>query len=149
MVRLALPLFVLISLGGGGLIGLAVETGGWYASLEKPIFNPPDWVFGPVWTTLYVLIGFSGWRVWRAGDKRLQSLWWTQLFLNFVWPPVFFSAQQLLVALGIILALDAFIVLFIVQAWRDERVAGLLFLPYALWTGYATLLNATLWWMNS
>ncbi|EAU41083.1 tryptophan-rich sensory protein [Fulvimarina pelagi HTCC2506] len=149
MAWFALPLFILLSLGGGGLVGLAVETGGWYAALEKPGFNPPNWVFGPVWTTLYILIGIAGWRVWRIGDQPLQGLWWTQLILNFAWTPIFFAAQQLLVAFGVILALDAMIVVFVVNAWRNERIAALLFLPYALWTSYATILNVSLWWMNA
>ena len=146
---LPLVLFILLSLGGGGLVGLTVETGGWYAALQKPVFNPPDWVFAPVWTTLYIFIGIAGWRVWRAGLSPLQKIWWAQLVVNFVWPPIFFAAQQLLLALGVILVLDALILLFIAQGWNRDRTSALLFVPYALWTGYATLLNATLWWMNS
>lgn len=148
MRRFALPLFILLTLGGGILIGTLTAPGEWYASLEKPAFNPPNWVFGPVWTVLYILIGFVGWRFWRGDEKQLQSLWWTQLVLNFAWSPIFFTAQQLLIAFGVVLALDLVIWLFIAKAWRNNRLIAILFVPYALWTAYATLLNATLWWMN-
>ncbi|MDY8107974.1 TspO/MBR family protein [Fulvimarina sp. 2208YS6-2-32] len=145
---LPLVLFVLLALGGGGLIGLTVETGGWYAGLDKPSFNPPDWAFGVVWTILYICIGIAGWRVWRAGAGDLQTLWWAQLVVNFSWPPVFFAAQALALAIALILALDVLIVLFIARAWARERIAALLFVPYALWTGYASALNIAIWWMN-
>ena len=146
--KLALILFLLVTVGGGGLIGLSVETGGWYAELIKPSFNPPDWVFGPVWGTLYILIGIAGWRVWRAGEATAQKLWWTQLALNFVWPPIFFAAHLLGLGLVVILALVAAIVVFIAQTWQRERASALLFLPYLAWVAYATLLNAALWWLN-
>ncbi|MEN3794378.1 TspO/MBR family protein [Fulvimarina sp. MAC3] len=148
MRRFALPLFILLTLGGGILIGILTAPGDWYAALAKPSFNPPNWVFGPVWTVLYVMIGFVGWRIWRGGRAQLQSLWWTQLVLNFVWSPIFFTAQELLIALGVVIALDIAIWLFIARAWRADRLAAILFVPYALWTAYATLLNATLWWIN-
>lgn len=144
----SLPLFLLLTVGGGGLIGLVVETGGWYAALAKPSFNPPDWVFAPVWGTLYILIGFAGWRVWRAGIGTAQKLWWLQLALNFAWPPVFFSAHMLGTALIVILALDVAVAAFIGVAWRAERSSALLFLPYLAWVAYASLLNAALWWLN-
>lgn len=144
----ALPLFLLLTVGGGALIGLSVETGGWYADLAKPVFNPPGWVFGPVWGTLYVLIGIAGWRVWRAGLGAPQKLWWGQLALNFVWPPIFFTAHLLGLGLLVILALAAAIGAFIAATWRAERTAALLFLPYLAWVAYAALLNAALWWLN-
>ena len=145
---LPLPLFLLLSVGGGGLLGLVVETGGWYADLAKPSFNPPDWVFAPVWGTLYIFIGFAGWRVWRSGLGAAQKLWWLQLALNFAWPPVFFSAHMLGAALIVILALDVAVVAFMAATWRTERISALLFLPYLAWVAYASLLNAALWWLN-
>ncbi|MEE2950937.1 MAG: TspO/MBR family protein [Pseudomonadota bacterium] len=146
--RFALFAFVLLSLGGGGLIGLLVETGDWYQSLAKPAFNPPGFVFGPVWTVLYILIGFAGFRVWRAGLGRLQRLWWAQLALNFAWPVVFFSAHALTGALAVIVLLVLVILAFVSAAWTRERLSALLFLPYALWTLFAAVLNASIVWMN-
>ena len=96
---LTLLLFVGLSLVGGLVIGIMTAPGEWYAGLNKPFFNPPNWVFGPVWTLLYTAIGVAGWRVWRiAGSKRLQQVWWGQMGLNFLWSPVFFAAQNLGIA---------------------------------------------------
>lgn len=146
--RLALPAFILVSLGGGGLIGLLVETGDWYQGLAKPAFNPPGFVFGPVWTVLYILIGIAGFRVWRAGLGPLQRLWWAQLGVNFAWPVVFFSAHALTGALAVIALLALLILAFVAGAWRKERLSALLFLPYAFWTFFAAVLNASIVWMN-
>lgn len=144
-----LLLFFALTLGGGGLIGFLTGAGSWYAELAKPSFNPPAWVFAPVWTTLYILIGFAGWRVWRAGELGLMRIWWTQLALNFLWPLIFFRAELLLPALVLILVLLMAIALFTAKAASREPVSALLFAPYLLWTAYAALLNASLWWMNA
>jgi benzodiazapine receptor len=143
-----LALFLALTVGGGALVGLTVETGGWYAALEKPAFNPPGWVFGPVWMLLYVLIGIAGWRVWRGRRSSAMRIWWLQLGLNFAWPLLFFGANLILPALVVLLALLAAILWFLRDTWHDERPAALLFLPYAAWTAYATLLNGAIWWLN-
>lgn len=143
-----LALFIALTVGGGGLLGLVVETGGWYAGLTKPGFNPPGWLFGPVWGILYVLIGIAGWRVWRHGDKSALRVWWLQLGLNFAWPLLFFGAKLILPALVLLLALLAAIFWFLRETWLPERPAALLFLPYAAWTAYAALLNGAIWWLN-
>ena len=101
-----------------------------------------------LWGTLYIFIGFAGWRVWRSGLGAAHKLWWLQLALNFAWPPVFFSAHTLGAALIVILALDAAVVAFMAATWRTERISALLFLPYLAWVAYASLLNAALWWLN-
>jgi tryptophan-rich sensory protein len=144
----ALALFVALTVGGGGLIGLLVETGGWYAGLEKPGFNPPGWLFGPVWGILYVLIGIAGWRVWRIGDRSALRVWGLQLGLNFAWPLLFFGANLIVPALVVLLALFAAIVWFLRETWGTDRPAAFLFLPYAAWTAYALLLNGAIWWLN-
>ena len=89
---LVLLAFLVLVVGGGLLIGFLTLPGAWYEALQKPSFNPPNWLFGPAWTTLYVLIAIAGWRVWlrdRAGS--LMKLWWLLLALNFLWSPVFFG----------------------------------------------------------
>jgi tryptophan-rich sensory protein len=147
--RLALVLFLLLVLGGGLLIGWWTAPGEWYASLAKPVFNPPDWLFGPVWTALYVLIAIAGWRVWRTDARSLpMRLWWAQLALNFLWSPIFFSAHQIGLALVVVLLLLATIVAFIVMCWRKDRVAPWLFLPYAAWVAFASVLNASILALN-
>lgn len=147
--RLALVLFIALVFVGGGVIGFYTAPGAWYAGLEKPPFNPPNWVFAPVWSALYVLIGIAGWRVWRlpAGGAA-QVAWWVQLALNFLWSPIFFAAQNIELALAVIVALLATIAGFIALAWRVDRPAALLFVPYAAWVSFATLLNAAIWWLN-
>lgn len=146
---LSLVLFLALMLLGGTAIGFVTMPGEWYAALEKPSFNPPNWIFAPVWTTLYVLIAIAGWRIWRsARDSLAMKLWWLQVALNFAWSPVFFSAHQIFAALVIILSLLVTILAFIVTAWRRDRLAAILFVPYAAWVAFASLLNANIFVLN-
>lgn len=146
---LPLVLFIVAVVGGGSLIGMGTAPGAWYASLEKPWFNPPGWIFGPVWTVLYVMIAVAGWRIWmlrRTGGA--MTVWWVQLGLNFLWSPVFFSLQSPGWAIPVILALLAAIITFIRLAWDQDRLAAWLFVPYLAWVSFATLLNLSIWWLN-
>jgi len=123
--------------------------GEWYAGLSKPFFNPPSWVFGPVWTVLYVLIGIAGGIAWQSSARwPLTGLWIAQALLNGAWSIAFFRMQSPASGLVVVLAMLAAIVSFIVIAWRPTRAAALLFIPYALWVSFATLLNATILSMN-
>ena len=146
---LTLALFIVVVLGGGTLIGVTTLPGGWYAGLIKPSFNPPNWVFAPAWTLLYLLIAIAGWRIWQR-DLRSAAMtaWFIQLGLNFVWSPVFFGAHRIGLALAIIVALLAAILSFIATAWPRDRVASWLFVPYAAWVTFATALNAAVWRLN-
>jgi translocator protein len=145
----SLVLFLVLVLGGGLAIGFLTTPGGWYAGLNKPAFNPPPWLFGPVWTALYVLIAIAGWRIWHSDRTGLaMQTWWAQLALNFLWSPVFFGAHQIGLALVIIVILLAVILGFIATAWRLDRAAAWLFLPYAAWVAFASLLNGSIWMMN-
>jgi tryptophan-rich sensory protein len=144
-----LALFILLVLGGGTLIGLMTLPGEWYAGLAKPPFNPPNWIFAPVWTLLYIMVAVAGWRTWQRGPRSAaMAVWFIQLALNFVWSPVFFGAHRIGAALAVIVALLATIIAFIVMAWPRDRFAALLFTPYAAWVGFATLLNGALWYLN-
>jgi tryptophan-rich sensory protein len=146
---LTLALFILLVLGGGTLIGLMTLPGEWYAGLAKPPFNPPNWIFAPVWTLLYIMVAVAGWRTWQRGPRSAAiALWFVQLALNFVWSPVFFGAHRIGGALAVIVALLAAIIAFIVMAWPRDRIAALLFTPYAAWVAFATLLNGALWYLN-
>ena len=146
---LTLAFFVVLVLGGGTLIGVTTQPGGWYAGLIKPSFNPPNWVFAPVWTLLYLLIAIAGWRTWQR-DSRTAAMtaWFIQLGLNFIWSPVFFGAHRIGLALAIIVALLAAIFSFIATAWSRDPVAPWLFMPYAIWVAFATVLNAAIWHLN-
>jgi len=145
----SLILFLVLVVGGGLVIGFLTTPDEWYAALAKPSFNPPPWLFGPVWTVLYVLIAVAGWRVFtreRAGAP--MKLWWAQLALNFLWSPVFFGAHRIGLALVVILLLLAAILAFIAAAWRADRLAASLFVPYAAWVAFASVLNGAIWMMN-
>jgi benzodiazapine receptor len=144
-----LALFIGLALGGGTLIGLWNTPGPWYEALEKPWFNPPNWLFGPAWTVLYILIGIAGWRTWEFNrGGRVMKLWWTQLVLNFLWSPVFFALHSIGGALVVVSLMLLSILAFIALSWNRDRVASLLFLPYAAWVAFATTLNAAIWWLN-
>jgi tryptophan-rich sensory protein len=131
-------------LGGG--IGVITLPGDWYAGLAKPWFTPPNWAFGPVWTTLYALIGWVGARKWLLGGA--SRLWWAQMALNFLWSPVFFGLQQPLAALIVIAAMWLVIAAFIAREWHSDRLAAALFLPYLAWVSLATALNAAIVVLN-
>lgn len=146
---LSLSGFVVLVLGGGTLIGYLTLPGEWYAGLAKPFFNPPDWIFGPVWSVLYVLVAVAGWRMWRHDPWGAgMRLWICQLILNFLWSPIFFGLQQPGLALMVIVALLVAILGFIPIARKTDRLAAWLFAPYAVWVAFATLLNASIWWLN-
>ncbi len=147
---LALALLILLVSGGGLAIGYLTAPGDWYAALEKPFFNPPGWVFGPAWTTLYVLIAVAGWRILQAhAGSVTMKLWWAQLALNFAWSPAFFALQQIGLGLVIILMLLATILAFIATAWRRDKLAAWLFVPYAAWVAFASTLNGAILVLNA
>lgn len=146
---LTLALFLILVVGGGSLIGANNVPGEWYQSLAKPPFNPPNWIFGPVWTALYILIAIAGWRTWtRTRTGGAMAVWWVQLGLNFLWSPVFFTLQNLGLALAIVLSLLVSIVAFIALTWRDDRPSAYMFVPYAAWVAFASLLNASILVLN-
>ena len=129
-----------------------VSTGDWYAALNKPTWNPPSWIFGPVWTTLYVMMAVSAWLVWQRGGWKLQAVPLTafviQWTLNLIWTPLFFGAHQLGWALLDIILLWLAIVTTIVLFTRVSRFAAGLLIPYLLWVSFAAFLNFTIWRMN-
>lgn len=147
--KIALAAFVIAVVAIGAFIGMNFEPGVWHENLVKPWFNPPGWIFGPVWTALYVLIGIAGWRVWfRSNDSMLRGMWVAQMVLNFAWSPAFFGAQSPALGLVVILPMLAVIYLFIARARRLEPISALLFLPYAAWVSFATLLTFAIFWLN-
>ncbi|PTM97603.1 TspO/MBR family protein [Mycoplana dimorpha] len=145
----SLLVFVLAVVLTGMLIGYVTLPGEWYASLNKPSFTPPNWVFAPVWTVLYIVIAIAGWRCWvRDRNSIAMKLWFVQMALNFLWSPVFFGAHQPGLALVVVIAALAAVLAFIATAWKRDRVAAILFLPYAAWTAFATALTAGVVVMN-
>jgi tryptophan-rich sensory protein len=142
-------LFIALVVGLGALIGVANVPGEWYRSLAKPPFNPPNWIFGPVWTMLYVLIGIAGARTWLAAPSSARmQMWFGQMALNFLWTPAFFGAESTVLGLLVILPLLLSILAFIRMSWTPDRLSAILFLPYLAWVGFATLLNLSLFLLN-
>lgn len=133
--------------------GAFFSPGEWYASLNKPSWNPPGWVFGPVWTALYTMMAVAAWLVWRRGGfaaQRRPLAWFlVQLGLNAVWTPMFFGLQRPDLALVVIVLLWGAIA-GTIRAFRPvSRPAAWLLAPYLAWVSFATVLNATLWQMNA
>ncbi|MFO1107846.1 MAG: TspO/MBR family protein [Bradyrhizobium sp.] len=144
-----LTIFVGSVLLAGLTLGYANTPGGWYAALNKPAFNPPNYVFAPVWLALYVCIGAAGARTWaREPRSAAMAAWFGQMVLNFIWSPVFFGMRRIDLALGIIAAMLTGILAFVVLQWRADRIAALCFLPYAAWVAFATALNWSIYRLN-
>lgn len=152
---IGLVLFVLVCVGAGGLGAVATtpEIDGWYRTVVKPNWNPPDWVFGPVWTTLFVLMGISAWLVWKpAGLKEAStplSLFAVQLILNVAWSWIFFGMHQIGWAVVEIVILWLAILATTVAFFRRSKPAGWLLVPYLGWVSFASVLNFTIWRLNS
>jgi len=142
-------LFIGFVVGAGLLAGLTNMPGDWYQSLEKPFFNPPPWLFGPVWTTLYVLIGIAGARIWqRAPKSAAMQLWFAQMAFNLMWSPAFFGLQNPELALAVIVGMLVTIIAFMLKAKPIDRISTLLFAPYLAWVSFAGILNLSIAWLN-
>ena len=126
--------------------------GEWYASLNKPSWNPPAWIFGPVWTLLYTMMAVAAWLVWRRGGfavhRKPLACFLVQLALNAAWTPLFFGLHQPGWAFAEIVLLWLAIVATLAAFWRVHRPAAWLLVPYLAWVSFATFLNFTLWQMN-
>jgi tryptophan-rich sensory protein len=151
---LALAAFLGLCFAVAALGGWVTQesVGTWYRTLRKPAFNPPDWVFGPVWMLLYAMIAVAGWRAWRKRARpRARAAfqaYGAQLALNLLWSFLFFGARQVGLALVDIAALLGAIVLTIALFARLDRMAAALLLPYAAWVAFAAALNFAIWRLN-
>lgn len=145
--------FIAICLFIGWLGSVPTESSRttWYAALQKPPLNPPDWVFAPVWTTLYIFIAVAGWRIWGAGSpdtKKLKALFISQFILNGVWSFLFFGLRSPWIALMDISILEICLFVLVANAYHDDRWTAIFLTPYLLWVSFATYLNFTIWWLN-
>ena len=133
-------------------IGSQFLPGEWYASLNKPVWNPPGWVFAPVWTVLYLLMAIAAWLVWRAagfaGARLALGCYLLQLALNTAWSWLFFGRQSIGGALADIVVLWLLIGATALLFRKYSRTAAALFVPYLLWVSFATVLNFVLWRLN-
>lgn len=130
-----------------------VSTDGWYATLIKPSWNPPSWLFGPIWTLLYGMMAVAAWLVWREGGWKQQRLalgfFLVQWLLNAIWTPLFFGMHRPGLAFAEIVVLWLLLLITLILFWQVKKIAGILLLPYLAWVTIATVLNFTLWRLNS
>ena len=157
---LVLVAFITISFAVAALGSLATfqNVDGWYADAAKASWNPPNWIFGPVWTVLYTLMSVAAWLVWRRrGEAPVRgplTAYVVQLVLNAIWTPVFFGlypaigSPALWIALVIILALDVTVLVTMIRFWKVSKAAAWLLVPYWAWVLFATTLNAALAVLN-
>ncbi|MFC1962231.1 TspO/MBR family protein [Chloroflexota bacterium] len=146
----------IIACQGAGLIGAIFTTHAiptWYAALEKPAFTPPNWLFAPTWTLLYLLMGIAAFLVWRHGleSRRVRValiIFLIQLVLNALWSMVFFGLQSPFYGIVVIILLCLMILLTLITFFRVTAVSGWLLLPYLLWTTFAAVLNISAWLLN-
>lgn len=139
-----------------GIVGSVFTTPsipGWYAGLAKPSFNPPNWIFGPVWTALYAMMGVAAYLIYEKGLKRKEvkralAVFAAQLLLNALWSIVFFGAHMILAAAVVIVLLWAGILASILLFRPISKAAAWLLLPYILWVSFATALNVSLYFLN-
>lgn len=141
--------FIVVVCAVGGVIGVNSTPDAWYQALNKAPWNPPNWIFGPVWFTLYVLIGIAGARTFlRAPSGSAMMLWGGQMLLNWAWSPIWFRLHAPWPAFVVIVTIFALIVAFIAASWRPDRVSAWLFVPYALWVAFASTLNLAIALLN-
>mgnify|MGYP000846980453 CR=1 FL=1 len=149
---LCVSLALTLAVGLAGALATAHSVDTWYATLSKPPFNPPNWIFGPVWTTLYVLMSVAAWRIWLRADgsrrRNALALYALQLGLNCGWSLVFFGQRAPLPALVELAVLLAAVIATTVAFWRIQRSAALLLAPYLAWSSFAFVLNFEIWRLN-
>jgi len=137
---------------GAGWVGSRFLPGEWYASLNKPSWTPPGWIFGPVWTILYIMMGISAWTVWKNRFSLIAKisliLFVFQLLLNSLWTYIFFGLHRPGLAFLEISALWLALLATLIGFWRVRIVAGVLLTPYILWLSFASMLNFAIWRLN-
>jgi len=148
LISILIPLFI----GFSGSFFTVTSIDSWYSTINKPFFNPPNWIFSPVWTTLFILIGISFYLVWQKdfgkNKKEALNIYFSQLFLNFLWSILFFTFQNPLLAFIEILILWLVIFLNIKIFYKIDKKAGYLLIPYILWVSFAALLNFSIFLLN-
>ncbi|MDZ7289896.1 MAG: tryptophan-rich sensory protein [candidate division KSB1 bacterium] len=152
---LVLALFITLSFSAAFFGGLFTESSvdSWYRAINKPSWTPPNWIFGPVWTMLYLSMAVAAWLVWResgfAGAIPPFVLFGIQLVLNATWSVAFFGLQSPKLGFINIIFLWGFILATLIAFWRIKPLSGWLFMPYLLWVTFAATLNWTIWRLNS
>ena len=153
LAALAAALLLPLAVGALGALATSISVRSWYPTLVRPSFAPPSWLFGPVWTTLYIMMGIASWLVWREGLARPDvrsalALYGVQLGFNLAWSWFFFGLRQPLLALLDIVILLVLVALTVGRFAPVSRTAAGLMLPYLVWVAFATALNGAFWWLN-
>ena len=150
---IAIIMTILPSIGGfaGSLITIP-NIKSWYELIKKPEWRPPNGAFGPVWSVLYILMGVASFLVWKDADgvtrRNALIVYFTNLFLNWIWTPIFFGLHQVRASFFVIVVLDVVVVIMAVLFFKINKVAGAMIFPYILWLCIATALNASIWRLN-
>lgn len=156
--KFSIPAFIInllipLSIGAIGGVLTQASVKSWYPTINKPSFNPPNWIFAPVWTTLYILIGIAAYLVWQKRKQiehlpRTIAIYFIQLVLNLMWSFLFFYSHLIGAAFYEILALLLIIVVNGSMFYKIDKTAGLLFIPYFLWVSFATILTYSIFRLN-
>jgi translocator protein len=152
-IGLAISLAICFGAAGLGSLFTTPSLGVWYAALQKPFWNPPSWIFGPVWSALYLSMAIAAWLIWRTAGFRgampALSLFALQLALNVGWPAIFFTLHRPGLAFAEIVLLWLMILLTIIAFWPVSRAAAWLMAPYLAWVAFAAALNFSIWRLNA
>ena len=151
--KLVISIIVCQSAGAIGSLATTPKISTWYATLGKPAFAPPNWLFAPVWISLYLLMGIAAFLVWRRGlgDRQVKialGIFLIQLVLNSLWSVAFFGLESPFYGVSVIIVLWIALLFTILRFFKLSTVAGLLLLPYILWVSFAAILNVSLWVLN-
>ena len=139
--------YLAVGFGIGYLTQGSIDT--WYAELDKPFFNPPNWIFPVMWSVLYVTIAMAGWRLWGVGaPKEVKGLFILYTFMNWAWTPIFFGLHEMMIGFFWIVAINVINAIFLMKAWRSNQWAARLMIPVFLWTLFAAVLNHQIWMLN-
>ncbi len=148
---LSLGLILLVTFAASGIGGFVTSSfkEPWYSEIILPMFNPPSWVFGPVWTTLYIFMSVAVWIAWNnSSDKKVLKVYFIHLFFNAIWSVIFFGFHQILIALIDLIIILAFIIWLMKIYYQINKISFVLMTPYLLWSSYALVLNATIFYLN-
>lgn len=148
LIKLILSIGICLSAGFIGSLFTSPAVPTWYAGLNKPVYNPPDWIFGPVWTVLYIMMGVAFYLFWKKKARKAIAIFIIQLGLNTLWSILFFGLRSPFLALMDIILLWAFILATILTGRKFSKAASYLLGPYLLWVSYACVLNVSIWLIN-
>ena len=148
---LSLGLILLVTFAASGIGGFVTSSSKepWYSEIILPTFNPPSWVFGPVWSTLYVFMSIAIWKVWNiTQDRQILKIYFFHLFFNAIWSVIFFGFHNIGLALADLIIILLFIILLMKSYYKISKTSFYLMVPYLIWTSYAFILNTSIFLLN-